>query len=200
LVIRDLDRDSPKSSPADPGCLCRTVSKLSEKLSLMFIADPDFFLFRITDPGVKKHRIRIRNITIKPGFARILIRIQRNMDPQHRFSCSLSHDGLFLFSLSHTRKSFLRSLSKREHFHNFNVNIYDCVSRNERHVQIAMRRRQALEHTPFPKVYPKKWATWCNQVPLTRFALLSKRIVDTKTKASLREGSPTIINDSVFVK
>ncbi len=100
----------------------------------------------------------------------------------------------------HTRKSFLRGRSKREHFHNFNVNIYDCVSRNERHVQIAMRRRQALEHTPFPKVYPKKWATWCNQVPSNRgLPTLKENTVETKAKASLREGSQPFNNDSVFV-
>ena len=31
-------------------------------------------------------------------------------------------------------------------------------------MQIAMKRRHALEHTPFPKIYPKKWESWCNQV------------------------------------
>jgi hypothetical protein len=36
-----------------------TVSKLSKKLSEMFIPDPDpdFFLSRILNPSVKKHRI-----------------------------------------------------------------------------------------------------------------------------------------------
>jgi hypothetical protein len=63
-----------------------------------------------------------------------------------------------------------------------------------------MRRRQALEHTPFPKVYPKKWATWCNQVSSNRGLSYSQReYIETKTTASLREGSQTFNNDSVLV-
>jgi len=34
----------------------------------------------------------------------------------------------------------------------------------ERHAQMALRRKQRLEHTPFPKTYPKKWVDWCRQI------------------------------------
>jgi hypothetical protein len=98
LAIRNPDRDSPK----------RAVLRIRDVYAGPFLSSRKNYLrcssriqiFSIPDPGVKKHRIRIRNTAIKPGSARILIRIQRNMDPQTPIFCSaISHDGLFLFSL-----------------------------------------------------------------------------------------------------
>ena len=36
--------------------------------------------------------------------------------------------------------------------------------RRKRHVQVAIERRKALEHTGFPKAYPKTWEDWNKQV------------------------------------
>ncbi|XP_023339558.1 39S ribosomal protein L51, mitochondrial [Eurytemora carolleeae] len=36
--------------------------------------------------------------------------------------------------------------------------------KEEKHVQMAIRRKQFLENTPFPKQYPRKWENWCKQI------------------------------------
>jgi len=36
--------------------------------------------------------------------------------------------------------------------------------KKEKHLQMSLRRKQMLEHTPFPKHYPRKWDNWCKQI------------------------------------
>eukprot|EP00088_Acartia_fossae_P065037 TRINITY_DN80080_c0_g1_i1.p1 TRINITY_DN80080_c0_g1~~TRINITY_DN80080_c0_g1_i1.p1 ORF type:complete len:194 (-),score=23.63 TRINITY_DN80080_c0_g1_i1:70-630(-) len=36
--------------------------------------------------------------------------------------------------------------------------------KKDKWVHMAIRRRNYLEHTPFPKLYPRKWESWCKEI------------------------------------
>ena len=53
-----------------------------------------------------------------------------------------------------------------------NGEMYSCFQfralkeshKKEKWVQMALRRKADLQHTAFPKKYPRKWEDWCKQV------------------------------------
>ena len=46
--------------------------------------------------------------------------------------------------------------------------------KNEKWLQMAIRRREHFKNTPFPKLYPKKWDFWTKEITRLVLELLEK--------------------------